>query len=182
MIDGSGSVKTIPVNLYDGSGTVVHTLVDAEDYESLSRFKWRLIGSGYVARPYERRINGRRRYLSAYMHREIMRPDQDVNVDHINRNPLDNRRSNLRLCTQAQNGCNRPGLEIKNGKPVASKYKGVRATTSGKKNPWTATIKAAGKTRYLGCFKTEEEAAQAYNVAAIELQGEFAYLNEIPAA
>ena len=92
-------------------------------------------------------------------------------VDHINGNGLDNRLDNLRICTPQQNRTNVPKLKGK------SKYKGVRKSTKGK--TWQAAIKKNHKWYYLGCFKTQQEAAKAYNVAAIQLFGEFARLNEL---
>jgi len=92
----------------------------------------------------------------------------DLTVDHINGNPLDNRRENLRVCTQAQNNGNR-FCRSKSG------YMGVVLdTTKGNRKPlWMAKIKH----RYLGKYKTPEEAAKAFDAAAREEYGKYARLN-----
>jgi hypothetical protein len=94
-------------------------------------------------------------------------------VDHINGDPLDNRKSNLRVCTQAENLRNRR----KRAKPTSSKFKGVSRHTISRQKPWLAKIKSDGKTIYLGTFETEEQAAEAYDRAALERFGTFAHLN-----
>ena len=103
------------------------------------------------------------------MHREILglKPE-DPDVDHWDGDGLNNRRGNLRPCTKAQNCCNR-GVSKNN----LSGYKGVRR--SGTK--WTARIRFKRKLKYLGIFPTAHDAASAYDDAAIELFGEFAWTN-----
>ena len=97
-----------------------------------------------------------------------MMPPDNMVVDHINHDTLDNRRSNLRICTHKQNLANR-----KKHKLATSKYKGVRRIN--RKTPWEAEI--SGK--YIGVFKTEKEAALAYNTKAKELFDQYAYLNAL---
>ncbi len=142
------------------------TRVDESDYRWLSVFAWR-VREGYVIRSSD----------DLRMHRVIMDAKPGQIVDHINGDPLDNRRSNLRICTQQGNQWNR--RKTKN--PTSSKFKGVwfaknHAHTA---RPWRAQIKV-GKVRYLGSFATEIEAAQAYDRAATEHFGEFACLNFSP--
>lgn len=91
-------------------------------------------------------------------------------VDHINGDGLDNRKSNLRLCSNAQNVQN-TGLTRAN----TSGYKGIRL----RNGRWDSRITCLNKTYHLGVFSTKEEAARAYNAAAIELHGEFARLNDV---
>jgi hypothetical protein len=91
-------------------------------------------------------------------------------VDHINRNGLDNRRVNLREATKQQNGANR-GLQSNN----TSGFKGV--TWNKECRSWQAKIAVSGVTRYLGLFSTPEKAARAYDTAAKDSYGEFAWLN-----
>ena len=109
------------------------------------------------------------------MHNMIMQPPKDLRVDHINHNKLDNRRSNLRLCTKQQNQWNRRKV-VKN---TTSKYKGV--CWAKKNNKWQASLEfQKDKKRqsiYLGQFISEVEAAKAYNEAAIKHFGEFAKIN-----
>lgn len=106
--------------------------------------------------------------LSRILERELGRYEF---VDHINNNPLDNRRSNLRLATPSQNLGNR----VRN-KNNTSGYKGV--TWNKQTHRWKAAIQAQGKARHLGYFSTPEEAHEAYCKAAKELFGEFANFGE----
>ncbi|HWU32995.1 MAG TPA: AP2 domain-containing protein [Marmoricola sp.] len=93
-------------------------------------------------------------------------------VDHVNHNGLDNRRFNLRIATAGLNGANRrPTLG------ASSAYKGV--SRYARLSRWQARIRVDGHLRYLGLFDSEEDAALAYNEAAIEAWGEFASVNEV---
>lgn len=141
-----------------------HALIDAEDFDKIGTKKWSLI---------ESTSNGDK-YAMTYklaMHRLILNAPSGVIVDHINHNGLDNRKSNLRLCNKAQNGWNRRATG------GYSKYKGV--SWSKNKRRWIAEIIINKKTHKLGKFLSQEQAAKAYNEAAIRLQGEFALLNKI---
>jgi len=102
------------------------------------------------------------------MHRMIMQPPEGMVVDHINGNGLDNRRCNLRICTQEQNARN--NAPKGNG---ASRFKGV--FPCGKK--WGAKVTHRKKTHRLGVFADEVEAAKARDRLALKLHGEFARLN-----
>jgi hypothetical protein len=101
-----------------------------------------------------------------------MNPSANMVIDHINGDKLDNRRSNLRICTQAENVRN----QKKTRYPRLSHYKGV----SKDHGCWRARITKDRVWYCLGYFRTEEAAAQAYNQAAQELFGEYARLNIIP--
>lgn len=141
-----------------------YSIVDAEDFEKLSKYKWTLIkrGKGEYAC---RREKGR--HIS--MHRVIMNAPDDVVVDHIDGNGLNNRRSNLRLCTKAQNSYNsRP-------RGGSSGYVGV--TYRKRDGKYYAVIGFQGEKVHVGEFDDEIEAARARDFKALELQGEFAYLN-----
>ena len=106
------------------------------------------------------------------MHRLITNAPKGLMVDHINHNGLDNRRKNLRLCTVSQNNRNRRPITRPN---KGSKYKGV--TFDKKRNLFKAEIQHNKKKYFLGRFKSQIKAAQAYDKKARELFGEFAYLN-----
>ncbi|MBT2232198.1 HNH endonuclease [Nonomuraea sp. NEAU-A123] len=95
---------------------------------------------------------------------------EGIQVDHINRNPLDNRRENLRPATRTQNARNRWGWG-------QTGYKGVRARGPRGAGPYEAAIYVDKKRIYLGRLKTAEEAARLYDAAAKERFGEFAALN-----
>lgn len=93
-------------------------------------------------------------------------------VDHVDRNPLDNRKSNLRLATPSQNLANRR-LDHRN----TTGYKGVSKIS--KQNLWSAQIQCNREYIRLGLFKSSKMAALAYNFAAEKYFGEFAYFNKV---
>ena len=143
-------------------------LVDAENYDFLitkNWYAWDNRRGGFYAR--HSIIGGEK----IYMHRLIMDASKGIYIDHINGNGLDNRRCNLRICTNQQNHRN------KSKNFGNSLYKGVAWHKKAKK--WEAYIKY-NKKNHLGLFLTQEEAALAYNIAAKKYFGEFAKLNEIP--
>ena len=142
-------------------------LVDAADYEALSQYKWHLVAPGKL---YAGRKEGGK---TVYMHREIMQPPPGMMVDHIDGNSLDNRRRNMRNCTNQQNMQN-----IRKKPGGASRFKGVYYDK--RRSTWYARICHNGKNINLGTFGTEIEAARAYDKAALELFGEFACLNFPP--
>ncbi len=122
--------------------------------------------SGYVI--IRRTIDGKRK--NQRLHRLIMNlTDRNLEVDHINGNKLDNRRSNLRIVTRFQNAKNVGPHKDKKGP-----YKGVYYKS---KNTFRVVIQADGVTHRRFGFRTEEEAARAYDELAKQLHGEFAYLN-----
>ncbi len=93
-------------------------------------------------------------------------------IDHINRNPWDNRAANLRLATPSQNAQNKAKCK----QPKSSRYKGVSKTANGK---WMANIKVDGNHFYLGAFDDEVKAAEAYNAFVRKNCPEFGYLNPL---
>jgi hypothetical protein len=141
-------------------------IVDNEDYEWLSQWRWNAAGS--PPHLYARRIDNERRTI--HMHRVILDAPQGIQVDHINGNRFDNRRSNLRCATHQQNQFNRGAR--RNG---SSQYKGV--SWIAKHRRWQATIAIDSRNTNLGWFTDEVEAARAYDAAARIHHGEFAYLN-----
>jgi len=104
------------------------------------------------------------------MHREIIRAPEGLLVDHIDGNGLNNRKSNLRLCTHSQNTYNR-----RPNRNCSSRYKGISFHKMSKK--WEVAICCKGKREHLGRFDDEVKAALAYDRKAKQLFGEFAYLN-----
>lgn len=142
-------------------------MVDDDDYPWLRELRWHVNSS---KENYARTTVGGENIL---MHRLIMGCGDDLVVDHINRNPLDNRKSNLRVVTKQQNSFNRIGWN----KKVSSKFCGVSWRKEARK--WVSVIKFNGKQLFLGYFKREIDAATAYNRKAKELFGEFANLNPV---
>lgn len=104
--------------------------------------------------------------------RLIMKAPPGLVVDHINRNPLDNRRKNLRIVTQAENMRN---TKRRRGNGVSCEYRGVTATANRQK--WMSKIKVDGRWHYLGTFVSAEDAARAYDAAAIAAHGASACVN-----
>lgn len=143
-------------------------IVDDDDYDRLMQYSWCLNAQGYAVRGYQQ--NGVKHQVR--MHRAVI---GDVcagfEVDHINGNRLDNRRSNLRIATRAQNAANRSTTSH------SSTYRGVRKAKGRK--VWTARICVNQKYIHLGQYKTEIDAAKAYNDAAIKYFGDYARLNRI---
>lgn len=155
-------------------------LVDDEDYERINRHRWNARvdhrhGSGTVYAVRHTKAGGEVRAI--FMHQQVAMSNPDIEVvDHRNRCGIDNQKENLRVCSNAQNAWNRAVNQTKR----TSKYKGVYFDKSraGVK-PWQAGINCHKKAIRLGWFATENEAAQAYNDAALRYHGEYAYLNEI---
>jgi hypothetical protein len=111
--------------------------------------------------------------MHIYMHRLIAGAGPRESVDHRNGDGLDNRRNNLRIATQSQNGANRP--KDRHTSPVTSQYKGVYWDKS--RGKWMAVIHYDGRSRSLGRFEDELVAATTYDKEAIRVWGEFARLN-----
>lgn len=144
-------------NIEDSKGNCA--LVDYEDYKSLSCYKWTMMPNGY----FTTHINGK----SVFLHRAVMKARKGYEVDHINHNKADCRRSNLRVCTRFENARNRP-LQSNN----SSGYKGV--SWHKKNEMWRARIKSHGKMIELGYYRSAQEAYQKYCEAAKEIHGEYA--------
>ena len=141
--------------------------VDDEDFVWLDKYKWYCSG-GYAAR--EARLSDDS-MKKVYIHRLVLCTPEGMATDHINGNPLDNRKENLRICSKKENLRNRG--KQKNNK---SGYKGVHRHRDG---AWITKIQVDNKTIALGSFKDKHLAAVAYNNAAYHYFGEFAWLNQI---
>ena len=146
------------------------TIVDSDDYIKFGQVKWYYGCGGYAIR--NRNKEGADSYnrVTVLLHREIMNAEQGSMIDHINGDTLDNRKENLRFCTSSQNNINQ-----KLRKDNKSGFKGVIWNKEAKK--WRAEVGCKGKSVFVGDFMNLQEAARAYDKAAIELFGEFAHLN-----
>ena len=146
-------------------------IIDDDDFERVSQYKWCSHERRGTPAAKRRRKDGKNETL----HRFILgleHGDGEI-VDHINGNGLDNRKENLRLCTNQQNLRN-VGVRKNN----TSGFKGV-SWSKGRGN-WQVNISTGLKVKSLGRFKDKLDAVRAYNDAAIKYHGEYAYLNVIP--
>lgn len=141
-------------------------IIDVQDLKDVSEKSWYISAQGYVTTD----IKGK----SISLHNYLFKPDENQIIDHINRDKLDNRRKNFRKCTKQQN-CFNQGLRSTN----TSGYKGV--VLDKRRNTYYSRITYNGKTYHIGTFRTDQiiEAAKAYNQKAIELFGEYAFLNPV---
>lgn len=144
-------------------------IIDNEDFQKIYNYKWYIIKSNKIYYCIGRLPNNRN---LVRLHRLILSALKGQTIDHINGNGLDNRKCNLRFCTTAQNRHN--SSKTITGK---CKYKGVSYVP--KEEVYRAFIYLNRKQIYLGRFKTEIEAAIAYNTKALELFGEYARINVI---
>lgn len=153
---------------------IKEVLYDEEDHELIMQYHWFVHfdkGRNFYAMT-SIRHPVTNRFTKILMHRLIMAAKPEVYIDHINHDGLYNCRSNLRKCSKSENGMNRRPT-----KGSSSNFKGVSFNKKAIK--FVAYIRIRGRRIHLGSFKTETEAALAYNKAAVEHFGEFALLNEI---
>lgn len=145
--------------LYDkDNNEIARAIIDLECIELVKKCKWCLL-NGYV----HSNEFGR-------LHRYLMDCPDGLVIDHINHNPLDNRRNNLRICTQQENDFNK-SIQSNNTSGIPGVY------FVKNRNKWQAQIKINRKNIFLGYFKTKEEAAEARRQAEIEYFGEYAPTN-----
>lgn len=156
--------KQIPLSGKIGAGKFA--IVDDSDFEHLSQYRWRY-SQGYALR--NATVNGKE--ITILMHRVILNLQPGQQADHINGDKLDNRRSNLRAATHADNLRNRPA----HGRH--SQYKGVCYDITNRR--WKYTLQVDNQ-RIGGYRSTEIEAARAYDALAIQHHGDFAWLNFPP--
>ena len=158
-------MKQIPLSLG------LFAIVDDEDYERVSIFKWSAKKSKntyYAIRKEKNLDTGHRK--TVLLHRYIMGVNESsIHVDHIDGNGLMNVRCNLRLCSSQQNSMNR--------KPYSSTESGYKGVRKASNRSWMAMVIKSKVRYYLGVFSTPEQAAHAYDQKAKELFGEFARLN-----
>lgn len=122
-----------------GKYSQVYAIVDQEDYKELSQFKWYLHNMGYATTTIDKHM--------VYMHRLVMKPPNNMHIDHINHEKLDNRKSNLRIVTREENMQNR-----KLGKGS------VKKLTVGKYVYWVGEIRKDHERYYTVTCKTQEQA------------------------
>jgi hypothetical protein len=138
-----------------------YAIVDAADFEELNQYKWHAleVAGGYYAARHEK---GK----TVLMHRQLMQPPPGMVVDHADGNRANNSRENLRVCTQRQNICNqRPHSK--------SGFKGVTPH----RDKWDAKLGYKGETYRAGVFDSPEDAARARDRLAVDVVGEYAWLN-----
>jgi len=163
----------VPLHGRHAVGDAAYALVDFTDVERVLNHSWHVV-PGYSTCYAYCEIGGKQ----ISMHRfilELPRGDNRTNdVDHVNGNGLDNRRHNIRVCTRSQNKRNKHRICGLSG------FKGVTFEKGGGKHyskPWRAYTKSNGVKHWLGYFATREEAAAAYDSAALQEHGEFARTN-----
>ena len=145
-------------------------LIDDEDYSEIAKYRWYFCKKTGDARRHDKDCDWRlsRKVL---MHRQLTNAKPGLVVDHINGNRLDNRRSNLRVCTQAENCINTKPRKNKSG------YTGVYYTRVSKNKPWQARVQLNNKQYHFGFHRTRREASEARDAGAKKLHGQFARLN-----
>lgn len=150
----------------------LQVILDAECHHLIGSGKWYIAKNGYVCRSeYLGKIGSKYVNQTVYLHRLIMNQPEGMQVDHINGNKLDNRKQNLRICSNQQNNRN-----TKSRKGSTSKFKGVSWDNTNKK--WMSQISlGGGKHVRMGRFVNEIDAAKAYDEKAKIYHGQFAYLN-----
>lgn len=150
--------------IYDIKGNIkCYTLIDKRDLGRMKASKWSLMGRGY--------IKGRIDKKNVYLHRFIMNEtDPLIVIDHINRDPLDNTRKNLRRATRKENAFNR--VKCKN---KSSKFKGVCFDKNN--GLWQSYYKIDQKKYLIGHYNNEKDAAKQYDIKAKQYFGKFANLN-----
>jgi hypothetical protein len=158
----------LPMNKLSLNNSASTALVDDDDYESLTGYRWYIMPNGYVVR--------RQKNHTIYLHREIMAvSDRSTQVDHINQDKLDNRKSNLRICTNLENSKNKAARNNN-----STGYKGIFFQSGHTKKPYRVQITNNYHKIEGGYFSTPEAAAMKYNFMAMQLHGEYANYNELP--
>ena len=145
-------------------------IIDDEDYNEVKKYNW---SASIRKKEYSTKIYIETRTGGDYklLHRLIKNFPTGFSVDHINGNTLDNRKSNLRICSHKEN-CRNVSKSLKK---TSSVYKGVSFDKKSKK--YHSYIKVNQKRHHLGYFETEDQASIAYNIAAVKYFGEFARPN-----
>lgn len=163
------------MELYDINCKVIaETIFDLKYYEFIKDYSWHMSGN-YVESFWvdENQCQKNMKLHQAIIYLSGQEVPDDCEIDHKDNNPLNNLENNLRICKHSDNVKNR-----KNIMKHSSKYKGVSFYKH--TNKWRAKLRANHVDVFLGYFVNEDDAAKAYNIAAIKYFGEFARLNVIP--
>jgi len=144
-------------------------LIDDEDFSLVTRYTWRAVSMGNM---WYAHSGDSRDGDFVTMHQLIFGDLPGFEIDHKDRDGLNNQRYNLRHATHAQNNANKPAQSNNN-----SGYKGVSWHRKARK--WMAQLNVNGQHFYLGLHDTPKQAALVYNQKAKELLGDFAYLNNV---
>jgi hypothetical protein len=141
-------------------------LIDDEDFANVSSRKWRAqkVKGGHIYA-----VSGSHPRV-LLLHRVLLGiTDSNIDVDHKDRNGLNCQRANLRVCSAGENLGNQAKTRTYRGKPTSSRFKGV----SKERGKWCAAFRY----KRIGLFSSEEDAARAYDRAALEYYGPFALTN-----
>lgn len=136
---------------------IAQTIIDLDDWNTVQNYTWRFNTNGYARSGSTNSI---------YLHQLIINPQDKLFIDHINGNRLDNRKSNLRVCTDQQNKMNHKKQENNTSGCSGVVY---RKDT----NKWTVRIQVNYKIINLGCYESLEEAIKVRKQAEIEYFGDF---------
>lgn len=145
----------------------LYALVDDEDYAEFGGYNWQAVPKGNGNYYAKRSHWDGTKESTVLMHRQVTNCPKGMQVDHIDGNGLNNCRSNLRICTSAQNNTN-------SRRSNSKQYRGVFRYL---KNGWRCGIRANGSRIDKYGFTTAEDAARAYDELARRHHGEFARLN-----
>lgn len=150
-----------------------YAIVDDEDYSYLNRFRW-----VYTKGVFATLIREAGRYVLVPMGHFLMKSKSNAQINHKNNDDLDFRKSNLMYVFIGKKTHRGKKRKSHFGRKCTSKYKGI-SKREGRRMPWSASIQKDKIHYRLGVFKTEKEAALAYNKKAKELYGEFAFQNKL---
>jgi len=167
IITGQIITKENQMKAINLTNTKKKAIVDDSIYDSINIYKWRMTKNGYAVRGLANKGN----YKTILMHRYITDTPKGYDTDHINQNKLDNRKSNLRICTRSENNCN---SKLRKGNTT-----GYRGISIGKDGKYEMQISYKGKRIVYKRYKNIKDAVKSYNCCARILHGEYAYLNEV---
>lgn len=176
ILESINREKFIRLYLKYDDKNFIETIIDFDDFSFVKEYLWSLDKSNGYTISSELKSNNTYRYKKLYLHNLIFKYYNEIpygfEIDHINRNRLDNRKTNLRLATRSQSSQNTTKRD-----GTTSKFKGVYFDKS--RNKWKMQLSKDGKLLYNKRFDTELEAAIFYNQKAIEEFGKFANINII---